>query len=423
MSKKRGQREGSIYQRKKDGRWVGSIDLGWQGGRRARKYIYGPTQDSVVDRMADARKEAKDGTLVLDERQTVGDFLNRWLQDCARPKVRPTTLRRYADLIRLHIAPEIGGVPLAKLTAQRVQSFLNQKCGATAASTAHSGRPAPSGLSPRSVQHLHAVLRVALGQALRWGLVARNVATLVSPPRAPHKDVQPFSPEEARQFLETVSGDRLEALYTVALACGLRQGEALGLWWEDVNGDAGTLTVRRQLQRIAILAPAAEPATATDSGALPSTTAKKPAKKPKTALRLVEPKTKRSRRTIALPNIVVKALRAHRVRQLQERLLAGSRWQDTGFVFTTTIGTPLDARNVQDGFKAVLRKAGLRSQRFHDLRHGAASLLLAQGVAARGVMEILGHSQIGITLNLYSHVMPELLRDAAQKMDAILAAR
>lgn len=418
MARRRARNEGSIYQRTKDSRWVGVIDLGWQNGKRRRKYVYGSTQESVVDRMADERKNAKDGTLVLDERQTVAVFLQHWLEECARPKVRPNTLRRYKDLIRLHIKPEIGHVPLAKLTPQQVQSFLNRKCGSAPVSTARNGRPAPSGLSPRSVQHCHAVLRTALGRALRWGLVARNVATLVSPPRAPHKEVRPFSPEEARQFLDATQGNRLEALYTVALACGLRQGEALGLRWQDVDVDAGTLTVRHQLQRVP--RPAAESEIQAESKGLSPAMPKKPKK---TEVQLVEPKSRRSRRTIALPEIVVKALRAHRIRQLQDRLLAGAHWHDTRFVFTTTIGTPLDARNVQDRFKAVLRGAGLRPQRFHDLRHGAASLLLAQGVPARGVMEILGHSQIGITLNLYSHVMPELLRDAAQKMDAILAAK
>ena len=389
---KRGNREGSIFQRA-DGRWCAVVSLGWQNGRRARKYVYGATQAEIVERLTVARKAAKDGVLVLDERQTVAQYLKHWLQHCARPKVRPSTFRRYSDIVRLHIEPELGPTRLSKLTPQQVQTFLNRKCGSASASRAKVGRPTPRGLSPRTVRHCHAVLRVALGQALRWGLLTRNVATLVDPPRTTHTEVQPFSPDEARRFLVAVEGNRLEALYTVALACGLRQGEALGLRWQDIDLDAGSLRVCHALQRV------------------------------EGTLTLVEPKTARSRRTVALPTIVVKALRAHRARQLEERLLAGRRWQEAGFVFTSTIGTPLDARNVQDAFKAVLTSAELRPQRFHDLRHGAASLLLAQGVQPRGVMEILGHSQIGITLNLYSHVMPELLREAADKMDAVLAPR
>ena len=227
---------------------------------------------------------------------------------------------------------------------------------------------------------------------MRWGLVQRNVAALVSPPRVERKEVNPFSLEEARSFLEAIKGNRLEALYTVALALGLRQGEALGLRWEDIDLDSANLTVRFQVQRM--------------KGE---------------GLQLVELKTTSSRRTIELPDGVVKALRAHRVAQLEERLLAGARWKDRGLVFSTKKGTPLDPRNVQTAFKRLLTKGKLRDQRFHDLRHGAATLLLAQGVSARAIMDLLGHSQIGITLNLYSHVMPELRRDAARKMDAVLS--
>ena len=238
---------------------------------------------------------------------------------------------------------------------------------------------------------MHAVLRRALGQALKWGLVARNVATLVDPPRVQRREVQPLGPDQARAILAAVQGDRLEALYSVALAVGLRRGEALGLRWTDVEFDAGALAVRAALQRV--------------NG----------------KLQLVQPKTARSRRTIALPQSVIVALHRHRVRQLQERLLAGQRWHDTGFVFTTTLGTPLDPRNVYRHFQRALDKAGLPRKRFPDLRHTCATLLLAQGVHPRVVMDILGHSQIALTMDTYSHVIPALQREAAGRMDALLA--
>ena len=199
-----------------------------------------------------------------------------------------------------------------------------------------------------------------------------------------------LTPEQARAFLEAASGDRLEALYTVALAVGLRQGEALGLRWDDVDLEAGTLTVRHALQRVG------------------------------GRLRLVEPKTRLSLRNIALPPMVVAALRAHRSRQLQERLWAGSRWQEHDYVFASTIGTPLDGTNVTHRLQAILLTAGLPRQRFHDLRHACASLLLALGVHPRVVMETLGHSQISLTMNTYGHVLPSLQRDAADRMDRLL---
>jgi len=185
-------------------------------------------------------------------------------------------------------------------------------------------------------------------------------------------------------------GHRLEALYTIAITVGLRQGEALGLRWQDVDLDAGSLRVRHSLQRI------------------------------EGRLQLVEPKTERSRRTVSLPGVVVSALREHRVRQLQERLLAGSRWQESDYVFTSTIGTPLDGVTVTHRFQETLRRLGMPHQRFHDLRHACASLLLAQGVSPRVVMETLGHSQISVTMNVYAHVIPALQRDAADRMDALL---
>jgi integrase len=174
------------------------------------------------------------------------------------------------------------------------------------------------------------------------------------------------------------------------VALGLRQGEALGLRWPDVDLDAGTLTVRVALQRLG------------------------------KETRLVEPKSARSRRTVVMPPSVVAALRAHRLRQWEEKLLAGGRWQENGLVFASTIGTPLDARNVVRQFKASLERAGLPDMRWHDLRHTCASLLLAMGTSARTVMDLLGHSQIGLTMNTYSHVVPELKREAADRMERLL---
>ncbi len=239
---------------------------------------------------------------------------------------------------------------------------------------------------------MHAVLRRALKQALKWELVARNAAQLVDAPRVAQREIESFTPEQAKTFLDAIRGDRLEALYSVALAVGLRKGEILGLKWSDVDLDKRTLTVRASLQRI--------------NG----------------ALILVEPKSRQSRRTVALPRTVTDALRPHRARQFQERLLACSLWQDHGLVFPTTIGTPMDTRNLTRHFKRALQGAGLPLRRFHDLRHSCASLLLAQGVHPRVVMEILGHSQISLTMNTYSHVIDELQHEAAAQIDAVLGA-
>jgi integrase len=249
-----------------------------------------------------------------------------------------------------------------------------------------------AGLSPRTVQYTRAVLRRALGQAMKWSLVRRNVASLVDPPRSAKRTARPLTPDQARAFIEHTKDDRLGPLVHLAIATGMRQGELFGPRWEDMDLAAGTLTVRHALQRI---------------GGKPT---------------LVEPKTALSRRTIKVPSSAVAALKAQRVRQLEERLLAGDRWQDWGLVFASTIGTPLEPSNVCGRFHALLKTAGLPHQRFHDLRHCCATYLLAQRVPPRLVMEVLGHSQISVLMNTYGHVIPGAQDEAAAVVDALLAA-
>jgi integrase len=249
---------------------------------------------------------------------------------------------------------------------------------------------------PAERAYIHAILKRALSQAERWAVIPRNVAKLVDSPRVRRADVVPLTPAEARNLLDTVAGDRLAALYSVAIALGLRQGEALALRWSDVDMDAGTLRVRRTVQRV-----------------------KRPGAS-ESALLYSEPKSARSRRTIVLPQVCAASLRTHRAQQAEERLIAGGSWEDNDLVFCTTRGRPLEARNVVTHFRRQCLKAGLGHRRFHDMRHTCASLLLVQGVHPRVVMELLGHSQISLTMNTYSHVVPQLKRDAAERMDEIL---
>lgn len=306
----------------------------------------------------------------------LGVYLEDWLAEVVRGSVRPKTYVSYRSIVRLHLIPGLGAQPLVELRPADVQAFLNAK--------------AASGLAPRTVAYLRNVLRQALGHAERSELVGRNVARLARPPRIPRREVRPLDPDEARVFLAAIRGDRWEALYLVALGCGLRQGEILGLAWGDLDLEAGTLRVHRALQRI------------------------------EGAFAFVEPKSATSRRIVALPAIVRLGLLAHRERAEVE---GPARTPLEGFadlVFTTRVGTPIDGISVTRRFQRILTGAGLPRQRFHDLRHACASLLLSQGVPARVVMETLGHSQISLTLNTYSHVIPALGREAAERMDAVL---
>ncbi len=373
--RKRGQGEGSIYKRK-DGRWAAAINLGYRDGKLHRKTFYGATREEVKGKLVAALNDQQKGLPVITEHQTLKQFLTQWLEDCVKPSVRYRTYECYAMHVNRYIVPALGKLTLTKLGPQHVQTLMNEQLS--------------SGLSPRSVQLMRAVLRRALGQALKWGLVARNVATLVESPRVERPEVQFMLPDDARKFLRAIEGDRLEALFSTVLAMGLRQGEALGLRWEDVDFNSRVLRVRYSLQRI-------------DGD-----------------LQLTELKTRNSRRELPLTDAIIARLRAHRSQQLQDKLLVGSRWQDCGLVFTSTVGTPLDARNVIRQYHAILETAKLPRYRFHDLRHSCASLLLAQGVPLKTISDILGHSQISVTADYYAHIAPEARREALNMMDALL---
>ncbi len=371
MPRTRANGDGAIYKRP-DGRWTGR----YFDADGKRHDLYGKNRGDVKDKLDRAQENVRKALPVLVARETVAQFMDRWLRDVAAQRVRETTLERYQGDVRLHIVPKLGKRKLTEVTPAVAQAFLNEL---------HA-----EGLGARSVAHCRAVLRVALGRALREGLVGQNVAKLVDVPRETPKPVDALTPGDARALLDAFKGHEYEALITVALATGMRQGELLGLSWEDVDLDAGTLTVRRQLQRIG----------GQD--------------------KLVELKTRRSRRTLALPSVAVEALRAQRARQNETRLALGTDWQGSGRVFTTATGGFLNGSSVTHRYQARLKDAGLPVRSFHHLRHGAASLLLAKGASMRVVMEQLGHSQITLTMNTYAHIAPELLRDAADKLNAAL---
>jgi integrase len=374
MAKRRGHNEGAIYQRK-DGRWAGSVNLGWEDGKRKRKTVYALTRAEVAARVNALLADKNLGKPITSDRRTLASLLSEWLEDSIKPNVRPKTYWSFEQVVRTHLNPGLGSHKLAKLTPQIVQRFVNSKSA--------------SGLSPRTVQYMLAVLRRALRSAAKAGEVHQNVALLVDTPTVPQPEIEPYDEREARTLLAAVKGDRLEAIYTIAIGLGLRRGEALGLRWIDVDIDRGSLSVRQQLQRV--------------GGELVFSV----------------PKTAKSTRTLPLPAVLAESLSAHRAKQNQERLLAGPRWHDSGLVFTTKKGTPIEPRNLDRHFHAMREHAGLRHQRFHDLRHAAGSILIAQGVHSRVVQDILGHSTAAMT-NRYTHVVEQSVQDAARRMNVAL---
>ena len=368
--------EGSIYFEKGRNRWVAALSL--PDGRRQR--WSDPDRDVVRAKLTRAIADRDEGLPPEGDRTTVEQLLTWWLGHSLR--CRPTTLVFYTGAVARHLVPALGRIELRKLTPQHVEQMMGRKRAEVSAARANA---------------LRAVLRQALAVAEKRELVRRNVAALVEPYRVPTRGVEPLSLEEGRAFLAQARGDRLYPLYVCALGLGLRQGELLGLTWPDVDLRRGTISVRRQLQRIKL--PDA-------SGKLTAT--------------LVELKTPASRRTVPIPDGVARVLVDHRRAQLQERSLAhGRSWQDAALVFSTRYGTPLDAANVRRAFDRALARAGLAHRRFHDQRHTTASLLQAVGVHPFVAQQLLGHSRTEMTKR-YSHPYEALLVDAAARIDAAL---
>lgn len=362
--------KGSIY-RRKDGRWVAAIDIGRQNGRRKRISLYGESQKEVA-------------TLLKQKLSPVNDqlpmnleiFLSYWLLKVAKPSIRPSTFRSYAGLVRLHIIPTLGEIDLTNLRTEQIQQLVDNKTS--------------EGLSPRRVQYIHAVMRKALTHAVKLGLVRTNPAKPVNLPRIQHNYLNPYSATESKQFIKAIENHRLEALFYLTLVLGLKQGEVLGLCWDKIDFEGQELTVSRILQRV--------------DG----------------EYKLLNPKSPSSRRTIPLPPSAMTILKHHRIKQLEERLRAGPNWIDNKLIFTTPIGRPLSDTHVRQQFYNILKNSGLRWQRFQDLRHTCASLLLTHNVHPKIVMETLGHSTISFTINTYQQISSSAQRAAVVKIGNIL---
>ncbi len=376
---KRGNGAGSIYKRKSDNKCVGSLTL--DNGKR--KVVYGKTQKEVQDKLKEALYEQQKGTLVATSQQTIEQFLTDWLENTYKRRIRPRTYERYQEAIKLHIVPASGRHQLQKLTPQHVQSFY--------------AREEKNGLAPATIIYYHSVLHNALNMAVKWGLINRNVCDVVSPPRKTRYEIQPLNTEQIQKLLSVLSGHKWEALFTLAIVTGLRRGEILALKWQDINVDTGTLQVRRILSRVPTNTPDRHHVYVE-----------------------AEPKTQKSRRNVVIAPLAIVTLRKHQALQVEARTLAGKDWLENDYVFCTACGNHLGPNYVVDVLKGLLKQAGLPSIRFHDLRHSAASLLLSLGTHPKVVQELLGHTHISMTLDIYSHVLPGMQQEAMNKLSEAL---
>lgn len=395
-TRRRSPGEGSVYRADGD-RWRGSVTWTEPDGARKRRIVSATTAAEARDKLDVLRRELRLGTIAPPGRtHTVADFLAQWIER-DRSRVRPSTWHSREMHVRCYLVPTLGRLQLARLTPADVERAL--------AAFLASGRPQRpekrtrgrqnvGGVSPLTVRNVRATLRRALADAVRDGLVGRNAAGDARPPYVPHRPVAYLEAPLVRRLLDATADDELGPLYALAVSTGLRLGELLGLGWADVDLEAGTITVRRSL------------AMAGDGG-----------------WTLAQPKSARSRRTIPLPGRANDALARQCDRQAASREVAGAAWQDRdGLVFTDAVGRPARPHSVSAAFQRARDAAGLPRVRFHDLRHSAATLMLAEGVPLPVISEWLGHAGIAITAAHYAAVVPELRREAAQAMDRALGA-
>jgi integrase len=364
--------------------WAYVVDVGRDQatGRRRQQTKSGfRTKRAAEDGMSELIRSVGDGTHVAPDPQTVGEWIERWLVTIA-PKIRASTLRDYRNGLG-RVKDRLGRVRLQSLRPLDVEELY--------ASLLVEGHRYGGGLAAKTVRNVHIALRRCLADAERFGLVQRNVAALVKPPTPQRPELSTWDAAEMRTFLAAMQGDRNEAAYRLIATTGMRRGEALGLRWSDVDLGSGRVTINRALSVV--------------DGELVWSS----------------PKTARSRRTVSLDSETVAMLKSHRARQLEERIAAGDAWEDAGLVFCDQLGAPLHPDRFTRAFGSAARRAGVNQIRLHDLRHTWATLALQAGIHPKVVSERLGHATTGITLDIYSHVQPELDASAATTVAQLFA--
>ena len=374
--------------RRRGSKWAVVVDVGPdQNGRRKQRWHSGfETRRDATRALTEILGRLQDGAYVEPHKETVAQFMARWL-DSIRATIRPTTWEAYRTLTEVHIISRLGAVPLQRLTAAQ----LNVLYGDLLESGRRNGK---GGLSPRTVAYVHATIRKALGDAVRWQLVPRNVAEQATPPRQRSRELRTWSASELRAFLSHVEGDRLYAAYVLAGTTGLRRGELLGLRWRDLDLDHGRIAVIQTLVVVGY------------------------------TVTVSTPKTAKGRRSVALDLATIAALRAYRARVFEERLAFGlGTPSDDEVVFTEVDGSAIHPGQFSARFDRLVKSAGLPRIRLHDLRHTHATLALAAGVHPKVVSERLGHSNISITLDTYSHAIPALEEEAAAKVARLVFGR
>ncbi len=365
----RGHNEGSVFYWKARDRWVAEIST--EPGKRKRFYF--KTKQEAIKKRNEALRELEQGTLATGPQQKLKDYLEDWIENVHKDELRISAYVKYKKLIK-YIVADLGNIWLQKLSPEQVRRFYTKK--------------GKDGLSSKTINSIHGVLHLALENAVRWNYVSRNVCDLVKPPRIVSREVTPLTLEQARALLSSVREHRLEELLVVAVVTGMRRGELLALRWSNIDFERRTLLVLHTVDYI-----------------------------PKYGYVETEPKTKAGKRLISLPHFLVDMLKQHRLQQLEQRLKQGDAWENRDLVFPDLRGGYFNPNYLLRVFKKLLNEAGLPHMPFHDLRHSAATILLSMGVNIKVVQELLGHSNISITLGTYAHLLPSMQQEVVEKWD------
>ena len=349
-------------------------------GKRKQQWLsIRGTKKEAEKRLGELLHQLDTGTFMKPSKTTLGEFLERWIKDY-QPNLSPRGFERYQEIIRKHLIPSLGSIVLTQLRPENIQSHYTAKM--------------KDGLSPKTVNFHHSVLHVALQTALKWGLIARNPADAVDPPRVRRRDMQTWDEDDIARFLEVAKGSPYYELFYLALFTGMRRSELLALRWLDVDFIFSQIYVNRSLHRLR------------DGSYI-----------------LTEPKSEKSRRTIALPPSVTLLLKDYQEKRKQVAAALGVSLSDNDLVFSHLDGKPLRPNTVTHAWKVLAARAGLKIIRFHDARHTHASLMLKAGTHPKIVQERLGHSSIAMTLDTYSHVAPGLQEAAAEKFESMVNSR
>ena len=380
---------GSIRQRP-NGRWEARYTVGHNPGtgKQIRRSIYGATEKEVLKKLQQVHVDIENGVYTEPQKISVGEWLDIWLKDYAI-NIKPTTYTTYKHNIDKHIKPALGAIKLQHLNAHTVQTFYKGLTTSGRILQKGQKKKAPSGLSAKTIKNIHATLHTALKQAVSLSYIKTNPSAACTLPRVEKKQMMILQGEQIQTFIESVDGHRYKVLFLIMLFCGTRRGETLGITWDCVNFQKGTILVNKQLQR-------------KDS-----------------VLQLVAVKNDKPR-LLEPPATVFQLLSDHKQKQAEKQFLIGQLWENNNLVFTNDFGGALDMDAVYKAYKRLLSESGLPDIRIHDLRHTAATLMLQNGDSIKAVQEALGHGSAGFTLDTYGHVTPQMKKDSADRMEAYI---